>query len=148
MKAVLQRVTSASVTVEKSVIGAIDAGLLILLGVQQGDEDSDFEYILNKTLGLRIFADEAGKMNRSVVDIGGSVLVVSQFTLLADVRKGKRPGFSQSAPPEIAHDFYERFVAAIADQNVTVASGQFAADMSVALVNDGPVTILLDSRSS
>jgi len=148
MKAVLQRVTSASVTVDGSTIGAIDGGLLVLLGVQSGDESGDLDYVVNKTLGLRIFADEAGKMNRSVVDIGGSVLVVSQFTLLADVRKGKRPGFSQSAAPEIANAFYQRFVAAIAAQNVTVATGKFAADMNVALVNDGPVTILLDSRAT
>mgnify|MGYP000061455243 CR=1 FL=1 len=144
MKAVLQRVTSASVTVDGSTIGAIDGGLLVLLGVQSGDESGDLDYVVNKTLGLRIFADEAGKMNRSVVDIGGSVLVVSQFTLYGDARKGNRPSYGDAARPEVAAPLIDTVVERLLSLGAEVATGRFGADMAVELINDGPVTISLE----
>ena len=146
MRAVLQRVSSAKVTVEGEIVGAIDAGLLVLLGVEQGDTDNDLNTLLDKTATLRIFEDAAGKMNLSVTDIDGSVLVVSQFTLLADCRKGRRPGFTAAAAPDTANHFYQAFVAGLQGKGLTVAAGVFQADMQVTLVNDGPVTIILDSR--
>lgn len=147
MKAVLQRVSQASVTVDGEVVGRIAAGLLVLLGVQQGDTDDDVHALADKTIALRIFDDPDGKMNLSLVDIGGSALVVSQFTLLGDCHKGRRPSFVNAAPPELAERLYETFVAAIGVRGIPVASGKFRAHMQVALVNDGPVTLLLDSRS-
>lgn len=147
MKAVIQRVTSASVMVDEKIIGEIGAGLLVLLGVANGDAETDLAYVLKKTIGLRIFSDEAGKMNRSIRDVGGSILVVSQFTLLGDVRGGNRPSFIGAAAPEIATAMYEEFVARVRTAGIHVETGKFAADMKVLLLNDGPVTILIDSAS-
>jgi D-tyrosyl-tRNA(Tyr) deacylase len=146
VRAVIQRVSKASVTVDQQTVGAIDQGLMVLLGVARGDISPDATYLAEKTAGLRIFEDDAGKMNRSVEEIGGSLLVVSQFTLLGDCRKGRRPGFTDAAQPELADQLYEEYVAALRSRGVNVATGVFRADMQVALVNDGPVTMLLDSR--
>lgn len=146
MRAVVQRVTHASVTVAGETVGAIGPGLLVFLGVADGDGPADIEYVASKVAGLRVFRDEAGRMNRSVADTGGSVLVVSQFTLLGDVRRGRRPAFDGAAPPSRAHAIYEAFIGRLRTDGLTVACGQFQADMQVALVNDGPVTILIDSR--
>ena len=146
MRAVIQRVSEASVTVDQQTVGAIGQGLMVLLGVAQGDTSQEAKSLAEKTAGLRIFEDDAGKMNRSVEEIGGSLLVVSQFTLLGDCRKGRRPGFTDAAPPELADQLYEEYVAALRIRGVNVATGVFRADMQVALVNDGPVTMLLDSR--
>ncbi len=146
MRAVLQRVTAAKVEVSGKIVGAIDAGLLVLLGVERGDNESDLNSLLDKTVTLRIFEDSAGKMNRSVTDVAGSVLVVSQFTLLADCRKGRRPGFTDAALPQEAECYYRAFVAGLQARGVSVATGIFQADMQITLVNNGPVTILLDSR--
>ena len=146
MRAVIQRVSEASVTVDQQTVGAIGQGLMVLLGVAQGDTSQEAKALAEKTAGLRIFEDDAGKMNRSVEEIGGSLLVVSQFTLLGDCRKGRRPGFTDAAPPELADQLYEEYVAALRSRGVNVATGVFRADMQVALVNDGPVTMLLDSR--
>ncbi len=146
MRAVIQRVSQASVVVAKETVGAIGQGLMVLLGVAQGDTSKDVVYLADKTAGLRIFEDDDGKMNRSVKDIDGGILVVSQFTLLGDCRKGRRPGFSDAAPPELADTLYEEYVDALRSQGIIIATGVFRADMQVALVNDGPVTIMLDSR--
>ena len=146
MRAVIQRVSQASVTVAEETVGAIDQGLMVLLGVAQGDTSKDSAYLADKTAGLRIFEDDDGKINRSVADIGGSILIISQFTLLGDCRKGRRPGFTDAAPPELADKLYEEYVHALRSQGVTVATGVFRANMQVSLVNDGPVTIMLDSR--
>jgi D-aminoacyl-tRNA deacylase len=148
MRAVVQRVTSAKVTVDQRVTGEIGAGLLVLLGVEQGDGPSDLQYITAKIRDLRIFADEAGKMNRSVLDAGGAVLVVSQFTLSGDARNGRRPSFATAAPPQIARALYEGVVRELKAGGLRVETGEFQAMMQVALVNDGPVTILLDSRKT
>ena len=142
----LQRVSSAKVEVAGETIGSIGTGLLVLLGVEQGDTESDLTVLLEKTANLRIFEDAAGKMNLSVTDIRGSVLVVSQFTLLADCRKGRRPGFTDAAAPDDADRYYQSFVASLQARGLNVATGIFQVDMQVALVNDGPVTIMLDSR--
>ena len=146
MRAVLQRVSRASVTVNEEVVGAIGQGIMVLLGVAQGDTDQDALFLARKTAELRMFEDDQGKMNRSVEEIGGSVLVVSQFTLLADCRKGRRPGFSAAAPPDEANRLYEVFVAALRGRGLVVATGVFQAEMQVALVNNGPVTFLLDTQ--
>jgi D-aminoacyl-tRNA deacylase len=146
MRAVLQRVSSAQVTVAGEVVGRIGKGLLVLLGVALGDEEQDARYLAEKTAQLRIFEDDAGKMNRSLEDIGGELLAVSQFTLLADCRQGRRPGFSAAAPPATAQALYERFVAILRQRGLAVATGVFQAEMAVQLINDGPVTVLLDSR--
>jgi D-tyrosyl-tRNA(Tyr) deacylase len=146
MRAVIQRVSQASVVVAEETVGAIDQGLMVLLGVAQEDTSKDAVYLADKTAGLRIFEDDDGKMNRSVKDIGGSILVVSQFTLLGDCRKGRRPGFSDAAPPELADALYQEYVDALRNRGIKVATGVFRANMQVALVNDGPVTIMLDSR--
>ena len=146
MRVVIQRVSEASVTVDQKTVGAIGQGLMVLLGVAQGDTSQEAKALAEKTAGLRIFEDDAGKMNRSVEEIGGSLLVVSQFTLLGDCRKGRRPGFTDAAPPELADQLYEEYVAALRSRGVNVATGVFRAEMQVALVNDGPVTMLLDSR--
>jgi D-tyrosyl-tRNA(Tyr) deacylase len=148
MRAVVQRVSQASVTVEGKVTGQIERGLLVLLGVEQGDTDADAHYLVEKTLALRIFDDAEGKMNLSLEDVRGELLVVSQFTLLGDCRKGRRPSFIQAAAPELAERLYETFLAAAALCGVRVASGVFRANMQVALVNDGPVTLLLDSKKA
>jgi D-tyrosyl-tRNA(Tyr) deacylase len=139
--AVLQRVSEASVRVEGAVIGQIDAGLLVLLCAEKGDTDAVADKMLAKMLKLRIFSDEAGKMNRSLQDVGGGLLVVSQFTLAADVAGGNRPSFTQAAPPEDGRRLYEHFVAQARSVHPAVQTGQFAADMKVSLVNDGPITI-------
>jgi len=146
VRAVLQRVSAAHVEVNGETVGQIGRGLLVLLGVEQGDGAADLAYIADKTAGLRIFEDEAGKMNLDVAAVGGALLVVSQFTLLADCRKGRRPGFSDAAPPAEAERLYREFVAALEGCGLPVATGTFQADMAVNLINDGPVTILLDSR--
>ncbi len=146
MRACVQRVSRASVTVDGEVVGQIGRGLLVLLGVGQGDDERDARYLADKIVGLRIFEDDQGKMNRSLAEQGGGLLVVSQFTLLGDVRKGRRPSFTDAAPPEEANRLYEVFAAASAELGVPVAKGRFQAHMEVELVNDGPVTILLDSR--
>jgi D-tyrosyl-tRNA(Tyr) deacylase len=148
VKAVLQRVSHASVKVDGAIVGQIGRGLLVLLGVQQEDSEADAHALADKTTALRIFDDADGKMNLSVEDVKGSVLVVSQFTLLGDCRKGRRPSFVDAAPPELAERLYETFVAAIGVKGIPVATGKFRAQMDVALVNDGPVTLLLDSRRS
>ena len=146
MRACVQRVTSASVRVNGQVTGQIARGLLVLLGVQQGDTADDLRWMVDKLVGLRIFEDDAGKMNRSLVETGGAILVVSQFTLLGDCRKGRRPSFIDAAPPEIAERMYDDFVSAVKGQGIPVATGVFRAHMDVALVNDGPVTLIVDSR--
>lgn len=147
MRAVVQRVTRASVTVDGEITGAIEAGLLVLLGAGHGDGASDLAYLVDKIVNLRIFADEAGKMNRSVLDIGGGVLVVSQFTLYGDARKGRRPAFTDAMEPVAAKALYLQSLEALRQAGVArVEAGVFAADMKVELLNDGPVTILLDSR--
>ncbi|SDZ99638.1 D-tyrosyl-tRNA(Tyr) deacylase [Desulfuromusa kysingii] len=146
MRAVIQRVNRAGVTVDDVQIAAIGSGLLVLLGVEVGDDQRDAEYLAEKTARLRIFEDSAEKMNLSVLDCAGEVLVVSQFTLLADCRKGRRPGFSAAALPEIAAPLCDYFVAQLKGRGVKVQTGQFQADMAVDLINDGPVTILLDSH--
>jgi D-tyrosyl-tRNA(Tyr) deacylase len=146
MKAVIQRVTRASVEVDEKVVGRIDAGLVVLLGVARGDGDSDVRYLVEKVRTLRIFSDEQGKMNRSVEDVGGAVLLVSQFTLLGDTGRGRRPGFEQAAPPEEAKRLYELAAEELRRAGTRVETGVFAAHMKVDLLNDGPVTLLLDSR--
>jgi D-aminoacyl-tRNA deacylase len=146
VRAVVQRVRRASVTVEGRVSGAIAAGLLVFVGVASDDGLADAEYIVNKTRELRIFPDEHGRMNRSVVESGGAVLVVSQFTLQGDCRKGRRPSFDGAAPGTIARALYEDVVRGLRDSGLSVGTGVFQADMDVELVNDGPVTLLLDSR--
>jgi len=146
MRAVLQRVKEASVTVDGKIVGQIGPGLLVLLGVGQGDTDQDVEWMVDKIPMLRIFEDEAGKMNRSLLDTSKALLAVSQFTLFADTRKGRRPSFTDAMPPDEAKRQYALFCEKCRALGLTVAEGVFAADMQVALVNDGPVTICLDSR--
>ncbi len=146
MRAVLQRVSQAQVVVAGETVGAISQGLLVLLGVEQDDAEGDAAYLAKKTAELRLFEDDGGKMNLSVEDIGGEVLVVSQFTLAADCRKGRRPGFSRAASPEEANRLYQHYVALLRQRGVSVATGQFQAMMQVSLTNDGPVTFLLDSN--
>lgn len=146
MKALLQRVRQAQVKVEDEVVGAIGPGLLVLLGVEQGDTEADAFALADKTAHLRIFADEAGRFNRSALEVGGEVLVVSQFTLLADTRRGRRPSFTAAASPEQAAPLVDRFVAAVQATGLRTATGRFGAYMLVSLENDGPVTLLLQSR--
>lgn len=146
MRAVVQRVSRASVKVDGQIIGSIDLGVLVLVGVAQDDAEADAEYLADKIAGLRIFEDADGKMNRSVLDAGGAVLAVSQFTLFGDVRRGKRPAFDAAARPEQAVPLYERFVALIRAAGLRCETGKFQAMMEVELINDGPVTILLDSK--
>lgn len=146
MRLVCQRVSRASVGVGGKLVGEIGRGLLILVGVAQGDADADADAMARKAANLRVLADEAGKMNRSVLDAAGAVLAVSQFTLLADTRKGNRPSFLGAAEPAEGRRLFERFVTALRSEGVPVQTGEFGADMQVELVNDGPVTIVLDSR--
>jgi D-aminoacyl-tRNA deacylase len=146
VRAVVQRVAEASCRVEGEAVGAIGPGLVVLLGVGQGDTEADADYLVDKVLHLRIFPDEAGQMNRSVLDVSGGLLVVSQFTLLGDARRGRRPSYIEAAPPEEANRLYEHFVACLRPSGLPMATGVFRATMEVALVNQGPVTILLDSR--
>jgi D-tyrosyl-tRNA(Tyr) deacylase len=144
----VQRVSQCSVTVDGQIAGQIGRGLLVLLGVAHDDTQADVDYLAEKTTGLRVFEDDAGKMNRSVLDVGGQILVVSQFTLWGDCRRGKRPSFTDAAAPELAEPLYEAFVAAVQRLGVPTSTGTFRAHMDVALVNDGPVTLLLDSRKA
>lgn len=146
MRAVVQRVLTSSVTVEGAVTGEINRGLTVLLGVEDGDTGSDVKYIADKVTGLRVFDDENGIMNLSVLDVGGEILAVSQFTLLGDCRKGKRPSYIRAARPEAAAELYRMFVDACKEKGAEVKEGVFQADMLVRIENDGPVTILLDSR--
>ena len=148
MRAVVQRVTSASVAVDGERVSEIGAGLLVLVGVAAGDTEQDAVYMAEKTVNLRIFEDDAGKMNRSLLETGGGMLAVSQFTLLGDCRKGRRPSFIEAAPPDEGKRLYEVFCDAVRAYGMTVATGRFQAMMDVALVNQGPVTILVDSRKT
>lgn len=146
MKTLLQRVSRAMVRVDGEIVGRIDCGLLVLLGVEGDDLPQDADYMASKTAGLRIFPDDLGNMNRSVLDTGGSALVVSQFTLAANTRRGRRPSFSGAATPELAESLYRRYVETLRAEGVPVETGRFQAMMEVELVNDGPVTVLLDPR--
>jgi D-aminoacyl-tRNA deacylase len=148
MRAVVQRVIEASVTVEGRIAGSIGAGICVLLGVAQGDTIADAEWLSAKALELRIFEDEQGKMNRSLLDTGGELLAVSQFTLLGDARQGRRPAFSAAARPEEAQPLYEKFCTLCRQRSIRVAEGVFRATMQLRVVNEGPVTLLLDSRKS
>lgn len=145
MRALLQRVSEASVTVDGQRISDINAGLLILVCAMQGDDAAKAEQLAIKISKLRIFRDEAGKTNRSIIDVGGAALVVSQFTLAADTSRGNRPGFSTAAPPDIGERLYEHFASSLRDLGVPVQTGQFGAEMQVALINDGPMTIWMDT---
>lgn len=145
MRAVVQRVDRASVTIDGNVNGKIEKGFMLLIGIDEKDEQKDLDYICDKLMGLRIFEDEEGKMNRSIIDAGGSILLISQFTLYGDARKGKRPSFIRAARPEKAIPLYEAAIAKLSEK-VHVETGIFGAEMKVELVNDGPVTILLDSE--
>ena len=146
MRCVVQRVSRASVTVEGKTTGEVEKGYMVLVGVEQGDGEADMRYCAEKVAGLRVFEDGEGKMNLSVKDVGGAVLVVSQFTLLGDARHGRRPSFSNAARPEEANALYEDFCQALRAAGIRVETGVFQTHMEVSLVNDGPVTILLDSR--
>ncbi len=145
MRAVIQRVSKASVTVGSEVTGKIGPGLLVFLGIHKDDQEQEIKWMVEKIINLRIFEDEHGKMNRSLIDSNGAILVVSQFTLYGDCRKGRRPGYSSAAPPETANILYQQFITAVKQNDISVASGRFQAHMDVELVNDGPVTLLLDS---
>ena len=147
MRVVLQRVSHASVTVEEKVIGKIKRGFLLLVGVTHDDAMEDMEYLVRKIVQMRIFEDEEGKLNRSIQDIGGEILSVSQFTLYADTKKGNRPSFSKAAPGDVAIEMFDQFNGLLRDTGIPVETGQFGADMKVELLNDGPVTILLDSKN-
>ena len=146
MRACVQRVREASVTIEGEVTGRIGPGIVVLLGVAQDDTVEDAQQMADKLVDLRIFEDEQGKMNQSLADVNGEMLIVSQFTLLGDCRKGRRPSFIAAAEPRVAQQLYESVVAAVGGRGINVATGQFRAQMDVALVNNGPVTILLDSK--
>ncbi len=146
MRAVVQRVLSAKVVVDDATVGEIQQGLLVFLGVEEADDEGDLEYLVKKVIGLRVFSDSDGKMNLDLPEIGGQLLVVSQFTLLGDVRKGRRPSFIRAASQESGRKYYRAFIDRARQLGVVVAEGQFQADMRVSLINDGPVTLLLDSR--
>ncbi len=147
MRIVLQRVAHASVTVDEKVIGKIQRGFLLLVGVTHDDAMEDMEYLVRKIVQMRIFEDEEGKLNRSIQDIGGEILSVSQFTLYAETKKGNRPSFSKAAPGDVALEMFEQFNGLLRETGIPVETGQFGADMKVELLNDGPVTILLDSKN-
>ncbi len=146
MRAVVQRVSRGEVRVDGAAVGAVGRGFVVLLGVARGDEEADARALADKVAALRVFEDAAGKMNLALAEVGGGVLVISQFTLLGDVRKGNRPSFVEAAPPEVGSALYERFCALLREKGLPVATGTFRATMAVELVNEGPVTILLDSR--
>jgi D-tyrosyl-tRNA(Tyr) deacylase len=146
MRAVVQRVSQSEVRVAGELCGRIERGLLVLLGVSAGDTDADARFLADKLVALRVFNDNEGKMNLGLLDVGGAILVVSQFTLLGDCRKGRRPSYSDAAAPELAEQLYERFAELVRSQGVHVETGRFRQDMQVSLTNDGPVTLLLDSR--
>ena len=145
MRAVVQRVSRAAVTVDQNQIGAIGHGLLVLLGIHRDDQQTDLDWLVDKVVHLRVFADEVGKMNRSLLDTGYAMLIISQFTLYGDCRQGRRPGYSAAARPEQAEALYEDFIKAVQRHGIQTATGRFQAEMAVELVNDGPVTLLLDS---
>jgi len=145
MRAVVQRVSRAAVTVDQNQIGAIGHGLLVLLGIHRDDQQTDLDWLVDKVVHLRVFADEVGKMNRSLLDTGYAMLIISQFTLYGDCRQGRRPGYSAAARPEQAEYLYEGFIKAVQRHGIQTATGRFQAEMAVELVNDGPVTLLLDS---
>ncbi len=146
MRAVLQRVTSASVKIDGAVVGEIDTGLVLLLGIAREDTPKEVAYVIDKCVGLRIFGNDQGKMNRSLLDVKGEVLAISQFTLFGDTRKGRRPSFEGAAPPEHAAPLYELAIERLRTHGIRVATGRFGALMEVALVNDGPVTLTVESR--
>lgn len=148
MRGCVQRVSRAKVEVDSQIVGEIGMGLAVLLGVGKGDTEADAKYLAEKITQLRIFADDAGKMNRSLVDVSGQLLAISQFTLYGDVRKGRRPSFIQAADPDMGNRLYEYFVQQVRELGIAVATGQFQADMQVELVNEGPVTIILDSEKT
>ena len=148
MRAVIQRVNNASVTINSAITGKIGRGLVVLLGIHADDTDKDLQWMADKTAALRIFEDNNGKMNLSLEDIGGEMLIISQFTLYGDCRKGRRPGYSNAAPPQIAEPLYHQFIEEIKRKQIQVATGTFGAAMAVNLVNDGPVTLLLDSQKN
>lgn len=148
MRAVVQRVRAASVTVDHQVAGEIGHGFLVLAGITHEDTDEDVRFIASKLCGLRIFEDDDGKMNRAIGDVRGSMLIISQFTLYGDCRKGRRPSFVAAAPPEIAEPLYQRLCEAVREQGIPVQTGRFQEHMDVSLLNDGPVTLLLDSRKA
>jgi D-tyrosyl-tRNA(Tyr) deacylase len=145
VRVVVQRVTQASVVIDGETVGAIESGILVLVGVKPGDDERAIDFLAEKIANLRIFSDEAGKMNRSLLEVKGAALVVSQFTLYGDCRKGRRPSFIGAAPPDAAEPLYERFVTRLKGCGVSVETGRFAAEMRVSLVNDGPVTLIIDS---
>lgn len=147
MRVLLQRVSEASVTVSDEIIGAIESGLLLLVGIETEDTDEDIDWLVRKIVQMRIFNDSEGKMNLSLTEIGGSVLVVSQFTLHASTKKGNRPSYIKAARPEIAIPLYEAFIARVKAENINVSTGEFGANMQVSLINDGPVSIWLDSKN-
>ena len=146
MRAVIQRVTSSSVTVEDDLVGRIGKGLLVLLGVATSDKTDDAKYLADKIVNLRIFEDENHKLNLSLIDTGGEMMVVSQFTLLGDCKKGRRPSFVKAAPPELANELYQQFVERVRQKGVIVKTGRFQAMMEVSLTNDGPVTLIVESK--
>lgn len=146
MRAVIQRVKSASVRVDNKIISSIDKGYLIFIGVEKGDAQGDVDYITNKVVGIRIFEDENDKMNLSIQDVSGEIIIVSQFTLAGDARKGRRPSFSNAMLPDEANELYVSVINSIKENNIKVYTGEFGAHMNVELINDGPVTILLDSK--
>ena len=148
MRACIQRVSQAEVTVDDEVIGRIGRGLVVLLGVAHEDGQGQVDWLADKIVGLRIFEDEAGKMNRSLAEVGGAMLVVSQFTLYGDSRKGRRPSFTDAAPPKLAEQLYEAFVESVRAQGIEVTTGRFRAHMRVSLVNDGPVTLWIDTATT
>jgi D-tyrosyl-tRNA(Tyr) deacylase len=148
MRACVQRVSRAEVAIGGEICGQIGRGLVVLLGVAAGDTSDDAAQLANKIVGLRVFDDDQGKMNLALADVGGAMLIVSQFTLLGDCRKGRRPSFVAAAPPELAEALYETFVTAVAAQGIQVATGRFRQSMQVSLTNDGPVTLLLDTREN
>ncbi|MCU0643455.1 MAG: D-aminoacyl-tRNA deacylase [bacterium] len=148
MRAVVQRVTKASVSIEGKIVGSIGKGLVILLGVKNGDSEDDAKFLADKCVNLRIFADAAGKFNLSAIEVGGELLAISQFTLYGDARKGRRPSFIDAAPPEISEPLYQKFITYLRQSGLKVAIGEFGAMMLVEIYNDGPVTILLESKDS
>lgn len=148
MRSVVQRVKSAKVSVDSKIIGSINHGIMLLLGIENNDDLKDVEYMCDKIINLRIFEDENGKMNKSLIDVKGSILIVSQFTLLGDARKGRRPSFINAAQPELAIPLYENFVQNFKNNGIKTETGEFGADMQVEIINDGPVTILLDSKKT
>ncbi len=148
MRTVVQRTTDASVTIDNQVVGAIGQGIVVLLGIHAEDGPAEITWMADKVINLRIFEDDQGKMNRSLKDICGEMLIISQFTLYGDCRKGRRPGYSSAAPPAIAEPLYHQFVEEVQSRGITVATGTFQASMQVKLVNDGPVTLMLDSHKN